>query len=198
MNVLFYFLLHLLISFISCVYRQDTYKFFDKFYLTEFLETFHDQNTNKDCSLKDGPNCFHLMTQNKLIGKELFDDYIKTHFKDHNKQLNVQNVYEFAKRELNKYKKKYKMKTEAFNIKPLIQRKLLINFESYDQQTLAKDVYMPEEKVIQFQVGHLRMNFNGKLRLTRQDDSFDRLDGPRGTYGVVDTEGILPCFMLIF
>jgi hypothetical protein len=71
---------------------------------------------------------------------------------------------------------------------------LLLNFESFDQTTEYKDVYMPEEKVINFNVGFLKLNFLGKLRLTQDRETNKKgnkikvvdSDGPSTTYGVIE------------
>jgi hypothetical protein len=67
---------------------------------------------------------------------------------------------------------------------------LLLNFESFDQTTKVRDVYMPEEKIINFNVGYLKLNFKGKLRLTQDKEKIMKsgkiVEGPSGTYGVIE------------
>ncbi len=68
---------------------------------------------------------------------------------------------------------------------------LLLNFESFDQTTKVRDVYMPEEKIINFNVGYLKLNFKGKLRLTQEKEKVIKSNkpiesGPSGTYGVIE------------
>src|SRR5690606_17147519 len=49
---------------------------------------------------------------------------------------------------------------------------------------------MPEEKVINFNVGYLKVNFMGKLRLTQDRNVPKTVDiqqgGPVGTYGIIE------------
>jgi hypothetical protein len=96
--------------------------------------------------------------------------------------------------ELKKFRDKNKASlSEVFKFTPKIMMNLLLNFESFDQTTKIKDVYMPEEKIINFNVGYLKLNFKGKLRLTadreKSNNNVDKVaisDGPSNTYGVVE------------
>jgi hypothetical protein len=72
---------------------------------------------------------------------------------------------------------------------------LLLNFESYDQTTKDQDVYMPDEKLIHFNLGFLKLNFIGKLRLTQNRDKTQNkpeiksgIDTPMNTYGIVEED----------
>jgi hypothetical protein len=90
---------------------------------------------------------------------------------------------------LEKFKKLNKAaKTTQFKLAPKVMMNLLLNFESFDPQTMVKDVYMPEEKIVNFNVGYLKMNFKGKLRL-----SFDKATSydnpPAKTYGIIEERG---------
>jgi hypothetical protein len=69
---------------------------------------------------------------------------------------------------------------------------LLLNFESYDQTTAIKDTYMPEEKIVQFNIGFIKLNFKGKLRITADRDDMKPVDvnnPPVRSYGVVEERG---------
>ena len=89
------------------------------------------------------------------------------------------------------------MKTlnEVFTINPKIQMNLLLNFESYDISTQYEDNYMPEEKLIQFNVDHLKLSFkNGKLRITQErvngaPKKHNKGSFPYGAYGVIEENG---------
>jgi hypothetical protein len=68
---------------------------------------------------------------------------------------------------------------------------LLLNFESFDIQTATKDVYMPEERVINFNVGFIKINFLGKLRLTQERNKAVskkaiKNEPPLATYGIIE------------
>lgn len=71
---------------------------------------------------------------------------------------------------------------------------LLLNFESFDDTTTVRDVYMPEEKIVNFNVGYLKLNFKGKLRLTadranKLHNKINNSDSPSKTYGVIEGQG---------
>ena len=64
-----------------------------------------------------------------------------------------------------------------------------MTFESYDEQTVSKDIYMPAEKVINFNISFMKIEFIGKLRLTQANPgklNSERL--PQRTYGVIETD----------
>ena len=78
---------------------------------------------------------------------------------------------------------------------------LLVNFESYDTQVVNKDMYMPEEKIVNFNVGFLKIFFKGKLRITmdrlgsnvavaENEAEADDGDRPSKAYAVVEDRGI--------
>ena len=103
---------------------------------------------------------------------------------------NLENVLSILKKNLEKFKKLNKFeKTTQFKLAPKVMMNLLLNFESFDPQTMIKDVYMPEEKIVNFNVGYLKMNFKGKLRLSHdKTSSYD--NPPAKTYGIIEDRGI--------
>jgi hypothetical protein len=78
---------------------------------------------------------------------------------------------------------------EVFKFTPKIMMNLLLNFESFDQTTTNKDVYMQEEKVVHFNVGYIKLTFLGKLRLTQEKKTKSSKEGPFKTYGVIEDQG---------
>jgi hypothetical protein len=80
---------------------------------------------------------------------------------------------------------------EVFKFTPKIMMNLLLNFESFDKTTEARDVYMQEEKVVHFNVGYIKLTFAGKLRLTQEKKSKVAKEIPSKTYGIVEDRGIL-------
>jgi hypothetical protein len=75
----------------------------------------------------------------------------------------IENVLKILSLNLERFKKNSKTsKGTQFKLSPRIMMNLLLNFESYDPQTMIKDVYMPEEKIVNFNVGYLKFNFKGK------------------------------------
>jgi len=97
------------------------------------------------------------------------------------------------KNELKRFNTKHAPNSEAIKISPKVQMNVLLNFESYDQTTATKDTYMPEEKIIQFSnIGLIKLNFRGKLRITSDRDNKTPIDvnnPPNRSYGVVEDRG---------
>jgi hypothetical protein len=83
--------------------------------------------------------------------------------------------------------------SEVFKFAPKIMMNLLLNFESFDEVTAVRDVYMPEERVVNFNIGYLKLNFKGKLRLTVDKERSGiikaSMDSPSKTFGVVEEKG---------
>ena len=92
---------------------------------------------------------------------------------------------------LENFKKRSKAsKSTQFKLSPRVMMNLLLNFESYDPQTMIKDIYMPEEKIVNFNVGYLKFNFKGKLRLSHdKSSSYD--NPPAKTYGIIEERGTI-------
>jgi hypothetical protein len=92
-------------------------------------------------------------------------------------------------------KNNVKSLNEVFTINPKIQMNLLLNFESYDISTQYEDNFMPEEKLIQFNVDHLKLSFkNGKLRITQErvngkPKTHTKGNFPYGAFGIVEENG---------
>lgn len=83
---------------------------------------------------------------------------------------------------------------QVFSINPKVQMNLLMNFESYEIVTQTEDVYMSEEKIVKFNIGYLKINFTGKLRITQprtngKADPVERSKIPNGAYGIVESDG---------
>lgn len=149
----------------------------------------------RSCSLAEGPNCFQVSNFKELEDNEYLMEVLEK-MKLEKVNISLETLYKRLNQELTKFKEKHKPSLkEVFKFKPKIMMNLLLNFESYDQSTKDHDVYMPEEKVIQFQVGFLKMNFRGKLRLTQKkrneeitSDVKSGIDTPSKTYGVVEED----------
>ncbi len=110
-----------------------------------------------------------------------------------NEEINIKTVLYNLEKELQKFKLEHKASmNEVFKFNPKIMMNLLLNFESFDPTTLTTDSFMPEEKLINFNVGYLKLNFKGKLRLTQDRDRASKtkgrglVEGPNASYGVVE------------
>ena len=89
-----------------------------------------------------------------------------------------------------------KATSQVFSVQPKVQMSLLLTFESYDQSSFKGDLYMPEEKIIKFNIGYLKLNFKGKLKLSHTKDvngvKLPTKSGNQpslGTYGIVESDG---------
>ena len=86
---------------------------------------------------------------------------------------------------------------QTFNINPKIQLNLLLNFESYDFSTQYEDLYFPEEKLIKFNIGYLKLMIKGgKLRITQERENgkakpHNRGMEPYGAFSIVEDDGKL-------
>ncbi len=122
--------------------------------------------------------------------------------KARNAALDIKTVHDALATELQLFKEKYKVySTQTFNLAPKLMMSLLLNFESYDQTTKVRDIYMPAERLLNFSVGSLRLNFIGKLRLTSDRENLNsphiitpKQDGPNQTYGVVEDTNLVITF----
>jgi hypothetical protein len=149
----------------------------------------------RSCSLAEGPNCFQVSNFKEIEDSEYLMAIMEK-LKLEKANISLETLYRRLNQELLKFKEKHKSSiSEVFKFKPKIMMNLLLNFESYDQTTKEHDIYMPEEKVIHFNVGHLKMNFRGKLRLTQnvyhddiKADFKSGMDTPAKTYGVVEED----------
>ncbi len=123
-----------------------------------------------------------------------------------NIEVNLENVSDEMNKNLKKFKEKHKNSiNEVYKFTPKIMMNLLLNFESFDQTTAVKDVYMPEEKIINFNVGYLKLNFKGKLRLTQDKLQIkqthyhtDGISLPTQTYGVVEERGFVYLYRFVY
>jgi hypothetical protein len=92
---------------------------------------------------------------------------------------------------------------QVFTVSPKIQMNLLLNFESYEVITKTEDTYMPEEKIVNFNIGKLKLHFVGKLRITQprhngQPLPYNKNKIPFSTYGVIESDSKLLLYIIIF
>lgn len=119
----------------------------------------------------------------KALAKDLSPPYMN----------NLEVIKERLKELKNQYfKNNHGSISQVFSVSPKIQMNLLFNFESYEVVTKSEDIYLAEEKVVSFNVGKIKMNFRGKLRITqeRKDGKpipYNKAKSPYSTYGVIET-----------
>ena len=113
--------------------------------------------TQKGCSLEQGPNCFFLSSVNP---SENFT----------NSKMTINNALNKYKSQIAKTKKKNTNEHGSnINLDQKMELRLLLTFESYDQLTKEKDIYMPEELNTEYEKGNIHLKFKGKLRLTQKN-----------------------------
>ena len=179
---------------VNCVYRKDVYKIFDKYTVLDTLSIFQQQLHKNQCTSNQGPNCYLLTGEQYLEEQEI----VKSVIEDLNKEqtaTNFSNILIKLSAIRNTFNSKNKgHKTEIFSVAPKIMMNLLLNFESFDPTTVTSDQFMPEEKVISFNVGYLKLTFKGTLRITQdringRGVKIDKNSPPNGAYGVVEKRG---------
>lgn len=195
---------------VNCIYRKDAFHIFDKFSVLQNLEIYKNQLEEGQCNSTQGTFCFPLNIESYFEETQLIDEIITKIIQEknnHNKenslsnQINepieldsIINKIQILKDNYLKANQK-NINQGAFNINPKIQLNLLLNFESYDMTTQYEDLYMPIEKLISFNVGHLKLNFlGGKLRITQERENgkpkpLHKKNSPYGAHGIVEEEG---------
>jgi len=175
-----------LFSVIISVYRQEAFKIFDKFYLVDMLTLFKRQLSSESCGMIEGPFCYQVANEKLLKESELLTETITKLSEDKNYDTSLENALSSLRSNLDKFKAKYKGNTSTqFKLAPKVMMNLLLNFESFDTQTTNRDVYMPEEKIVNFNVGYIKIAFKGKLRLTL-DKTSTYENPPAKTFGVIE------------
>ena len=144
--------------------------------------------TQKGCSLEQGPNCFFLSSVNP---SENFT----------NSKMTINNALNKYKSQIVKTKKKNTNEHGSnINLDQKMELRLLLTFESYDQLTKEKDIYMPEELNTEYEKGNIHLKFKGKLRLTQKNQiknkESDTMDNkkeilPDGPYGIIEGEQVI-------
>ena len=144
--------------------------------------------TQKGCSLEQGPNCFFLSSVNP---SENFT----------NSKMTINNALNKYKSQIAKTKKKNTNEHGSnINLDQKMELRLLLTFESYDQLTKEKDIYMPEELNTEYEKGNIHLKFKGKLRLTQKNQiknkESDTMDNkkeilPDGPYGIIEGEQVI-------
>ena len=144
--------------------------------------------TQKGCSLEQGPNCFFLSSVNP---SENFT----------NSKMTINNALNKYKSQIAITKKKNTNEHGSnINLDQKMELRLLLTFESYDQLTKEKDIYMPEELNTEYEKGNIHLKFKGKLRLTQKNQiknkESDTMDNkkeilPDGPYGIIEGEQVI-------
>lgn len=115
--------------------------------------------------------------------------------------MTINNALNKYKSQIAKTKKKNTNEHGSnINLDQKMELRLLLTFESYDQLTKEKDIYMPEELNTEYEKGNIHLKFKGKLRLTQKNQiknkESDTMDNkkeilPDGPYGIIEGEQVI-------
>lgn len=212
-SFVFYILL-IFASYVNNAYRKEAYKFFDKFILfdivskckisnyliiyfvfilTKQLNLFTKQLADNQCLPNQGPNCVFINGEEYLNNNSL----VKAISNDIDQENIIDNIPILLNR-VKELKNKYTSNNsialnQVFSVSPKIQMNLLLNFESYEVTTKYEDILLQEEKIINFNIGKLVLNFIGKVVITqeRKDGKplpYNKNVSPYSTYGIIKSD----------
>ena len=181
---------------------QKGYHFFDPLYYKDIYKSYLIQKENNKCTIDDGPNCFYIPKNKKMIYhdlKDFFPNY-KTFSKESNENIinKLKNVTQLI---TNKDTDSIQDKIISFD-SPLVMS-LYLTFESYDEKTRLNDIYSPETIDTQFDVGRLTLTILGKLRISQKDAKLyespnsildPKDEKPKGSYAYVESKEVLMKF----
>lgn len=170
--------LSLITLIISGSYIKNGITEFDKFLNLEISKTYLHQYTHKTCKSTDGPRCFFFK---------------KNHTKITNKNL-TSKIQKLSSK-INDYKTSLQNSRDAFQNPPSTTLKLLVSFETFDQDTINnnKIIYMPYSKDIGYFSESVTLIVEGKLRLTylhKQAGYLYSNNYPSGTIGIIESKHV--------
>ena len=202
------FLFFYINNYLNAIYLQSGIKSLNKFLYHSRISKYSEQNNDKICSLSDGPNCF-------FTEKEYIKYYISTKNENnlHDKINNgwVKLYSKIPKNEYGTILQKLEFNTSNYintysnqideeqNPKNDIAN-LLLTFDSFDIDTIKGDKYLDEktDKIIYNE--YIIAEIKGKLLLKYDKDDSEkdiknkRLDYPKTTYGVIESDFITITF----
>lgn len=218
---LFFVLCHVILSTFLRERKKIFDKFFYHELYSQYIEQYHkkqcDMTQGPDCFMTDS----YFYQNEADFEEQIFNDYLNISTElysldsienltlDDKKDTTKNSLFDYPNQYtlplhsiLNDIKNHYTEEIEAFYSlnanspstykKPSsISYSLFLTFESYDQETRTHDIYMPQEKAVQFYYSTLIMTFIGSLRLRYASESLNILnDGgnyPSKTYGIIES-----------
>ena len=114
--------------------------------------------------------------------------------------MTINNALNKYKSQITKTKKKNTNEHGSnINLDQKMELRLLLTFESYDQLTKEKDIYMPEELNTEYDKGNIHLKFKGKLKLTQKNQIKNQESEtnskketlPEGPYGIIESEKVI-------
>ena len=202
------FLFFYINNYLNAIYLQSGIKSLNKFLYHSRISKYSEQNNDKICSLSDGPNCFftekeyikyYILTKNENnLHDKINNGWVKLYSKiPKNEYGTILQKLEFnTSNYINTYSNQI---DEEQNPKNDIAN-LLLTFDSFDIDTVKGDKYLDEktDKIIYNE--YIIAEIKGKLLLKYDKDDSEkdiknkRLDYPKTTYGVIESDFITITF----
>lgn len=202
------FLFFYINNYLNAIYLQSGIKSLNKFLYHSRISKYSEQNNDKICSLSDGPNCFftekeyikyYILTKNENnLHDKINNGWVKLYSKiPKNEYGTILQKLEFnTSNYINTYSNQI---DEEQNPKNDIAN-LLLTFDSFDIDTIKGDKYLDEktDKIIYNE--YIIAEIKGKLLLKYDKDDSEkdiknkRLDYPKTTYGVIESDFITITF----
>ena len=134
--------------------------------------------------------------KNYLTDNDIFINFLnlpknKSEF-NYNKNITIYNVKRQLLLKTLEYSNEFQnFKKNKNELNPL-NIGFILTFESYDEETKKKNIYLYKEKVLNYKYTKLIINFIGKVILTYAKEdytkSFFDKDYPKGTYGIIESD----------
>ena len=194
----FFILFFSFFKFVINLYLKEN--FFIDFVEEENYDSYYKQKKFHKCSLNDGPICFftdnYYPKKNYLTDNDIFINFLnlpknKSEF-NYNKNITIYNVKRQLLLKTLEYSNEFQnFKKNKNELNPL-NIGFILTFESYDEETKKKNIYLYKEKVLNYKYTKLIINFIGKVILTYAKEdytkSFFDKDYPKGTYGIIESD----------
>lgn len=206
---------HLIILILS-IYKvylneiNEEHSIFDKFYINNTYSKYKIQQKKNKCSFEEGPYCFQIDNYYYYSGNNKSDFHpinnlgiyynylnLPENFK-YNENYSMENISNNYKKISQDYINKSNNNLEK-NDYPEMKLKMYLTFQSFDSETKYNDIYMPELKIFSFQVSHIILKTQGKLRLRFNRENYikQQNDYPTNTYGIIESKELFFIFNTI-
>ena len=199
----YFILMFLLINIYKCIYLNSGIESLNKFLYSSRLSQYYQQNQKKACSISDGPNCYftendytkhYKQTNNENKTEKINNEWVELYSKiPKNRYKNIMNNFaNYTANYINLYSKK--IDTEQNSQNNIFQ--VLVNFDSFDDETIKHDIYLEEKKGMIFFNEEIIVDIKGRLRLsydkilTEKDINIINKDYPSKTYGIIESDYI--------
>lgn len=140
--------------------------------------------------MEDGPKCYQISS----IEQYSKSPEVKDALDNYGNKIDIDELSEYMSNVVESFSQKHKNELQEFSFSQTILMNLLLTFESYDEATRLNDIYMPEEKVVNFKTGYIKLSFLGKLRLRNLNEKNpnDKKEiEPQLTFGVIEGKELI-------